>query len=471
MNSEIPAPPRGSSRLLGGIIVVALMFLVAVATQSQWRTRVESWLAGDQGEPGPDSHEHGPLDHPHDHGSEHPGHSADTAIEVSLTGLKNIDFEPIQVGLSDYERTVTLPAMVVERPGHSQIQITAPLSGVVTRVYAVQGAASVPGSPMFEIRLTHEELVAAQRSFLQTAESLDVVKREIERLQEVAQGVVAGKRILEQEYEQQKLEASLRAERQALLLHGLHDAQIDTILKTRELVPSMTVDAPQHDHEDDGCQEAHLFHVQELPVSLGQHVAAGEMLCRIADHCELYIEGRAFEDDAVWLREASRTGRSMRASVVVGRQKVDVIEDLRLLYLADHVDATSRALRFYVRLPNQVVLDRQSENGHRFIAWRFNPGQRMELRVPVETWKNRIVLPVEAVVEEGAESYVYERNGDHFDRVAVHVEHRDQSTVVVANDGALKLGKIVAARGAYQLHLALKNRSTGGVDPHAGHTH
>jgi hypothetical protein len=30
---------------------------------------------------------------------------------------------------------------------------------------------------------------------------------------------------------------------------------------------------------------------------------------------------------------------------------------------------------------------------------------------------------------------------------------------------------VVAANGAYQIHLALKNKSGGAIDPHAGHTH
>jgi cobalt-zinc-cadmium efflux system membrane fusion protein len=43
--------------------------------------------------------------------------------------------------------------------------------------------------------------------------------------------------------------------------------------------------------------------------------------------------------------------------------------------------------------------------------------------------------------------------------------------VVIASDGPLKPGDVVAAGGAYQLHLAIKNKSGGGVDPHAGHNH
>jgi len=453
---------------MAGVVVTVLLLTVA-ATYQLWLPPMRAFVFADQNSREDEADDHSERNH--DHGVEHAGHSDDTAIAVSRAGLKNIDYEPVQIKLSTFERTIVLQAMVVERPGHSQIHITAPLTGVITKVYAVQGAASIPGSPMFEIRLTHEELVAAQRNFLQTAENLDVVQREIDRLKAVSEGVVAGKRVLEQQYERQKLEASLRAERQALLLHGLSDDQIDKILSTRTLVPSLTVYVPAHTHEDGGCPEEHLFHVQRLPVSLGQHVDVGELLCVIADHCELYIEGRAFEDDAMQLREAARKGSLISASIVVDRKQTDVIEGLRLLYLADHVDEKTRAFRFYLRLPNKVALDRQAENGHRFIAWRFNPGQRLELRVPVETWDDQIVLPVEAIVEEGVETYVYERNGDHFDRLEVHVVYRDQTFAVIANDGALKLGKIVVARGAYQMHLALKNRTTGGVDPHAGHTH
>ena len=68
----------------------------------------------------------------------------------------------------------------------------------------------------------------------------------------------------------------------------------------------------------------------------------------------------------------------------------------------------------------------------------------MQLRVPVEQWKNRIVLPVDAIAQEGAETFVFLENGDHFDRRPVHVEHRDQLWAVIANDGSLFPGDTVA---------------------------
>ena len=80
------------------------------------------------------------------------------------------------------------------------------------------------------------------------------------------------------------------------------------------------------------------------------------------------------------------------------------------------------------------------------------------------------MLPIAAIVEEGAEVYLFEQHGDHFDRVSVHVEYRDKDWAVIENDGSL-VGSTVAIAGAYQMHLALKNKASGGVDLHAGHNH
>ena len=95
----------------------------------------------------------------------------------------------------------------------------------------------------------------------------------------------------------------------------------------------------------------------------------------------------------------------------------------------------------------------------------------MQLRVPIEKWEKRIVLPVDAVAQEGAETFVFLENGDHFDQRPVHVEYQDQLWVVIANDGSLFPGDAVALTGAHQMQVALKNAAGGGVDPHAGHNH
>ena len=402
----------------------------------------------------------------------HAGHGADEAdsIKLSEQGLKNVGFKPLRIELGTFVKTVTMPAMVVELPGRSQIDVTAPMTGIVTKIYAIEGEAIIPGQRLFELRLTHEDLVTAQRDFLRTVEELDVVRREIKRLEAVGDGVIAGKRVLDRKYEEQKLVAGLHAQRQGLLLHGITAAQIDDISTTRNLLQSVTISAPLRSNGDKTPRPSHLFHLQELCVKSGQQVAAGVGLGVLADHRNLYIEGMAFEEDAERLNQVAKDNGKVSAVLVLNGKSRGAVENLEILYLSDRVERESRALKFYIALPNVIVRD-QMKNGHRFIGWKFKPGQRMQVRVPVKRLEQRIVLPVDAIVDEGAEIFVFRMNGSRFDRVAVHVEERSQDQVAIANDGALFPGDVVAAAGAYEMYLELKKKAGGGVDPHAGHNH
>ena len=449
------------------VLVVLAVLVAAGATYRLWLPRVQELIAAQRAEPADDHAGHD--DHEgHDHG--HEGHDEANSLELSEVAWKNIGLKTGVVESQTYVKTVSVPAMVVERRGRSQIEITAPLTGIVTRVYPIEGEAIVPGQPLFDLRLTHEDLVTAQRDFLQSAQELDVVKREIARLESVGEGVIAGRRVLEQKYEQQKIEASLHAQRQGLLLHGLSEEQIDEILKSRRLLPKLTVAAPPFDEDADHHDIEHLYHVQSIQVKRGQSVSAGQALAVLADHCLLYVEGQAFEDDAKRLVQAAREGWPIDVSTVGDGHSRGETMQLKVFYVADQVDRDSRALRFYLTLPNELSRD-EKDSGHRFVAWNFRPGQRMEVKIPLsQPWNDQIVLPPEAVVDEGAEAFVFEQNGDHFDRVPVHVVYRDKDAIVVENDGKL-IGSTLAMSGAYQMHLAIKNKAGGGVDPHAGHNH
>jgi len=413
----------------------------------------------------PDDEDHAAkpqYDHPHDDAA---------ALALSKQARGNIGLRLARVELRPFERTITVPGIVVERPGWSMMEITAPMTGVVTRIYPIQGEAVQPGQPLFEVRLTHGDLLQVQTEFLRTIEELDVIGREVARLEKVsADGVIAGKTLLERKYEQQKQEAALRAQRQALLLHGLSQDEVDKIVASRTLLQSLTICAPAR--EAVGTSETHPLQVQQLKVSQGKHVTAGGTLCTLVDYGELYIEGRAFEQDIQAVNRAASARRTV--SAVLGSKSTadeETVRGLRILYLDDKVDSESRAFHFYIEIPNRVVRDDKTPGGRRFVYWQFKPGQRTQVRVPVEQWIDRIVLPVEGVAQEGAEAYVFEANDDHFDRRPVHVEYRDQDWVVIANDGALKVGAMVATSAAHQVQLALKSKAGGGVDPHAGHNH
>jgi cobalt-zinc-cadmium efflux system membrane fusion protein len=462
------------NRLTLGIALAVLLVAslgAAVLTKDRWLPQLRSALGQEALHNSAATDEHVGHDHGDAHNHGHEGHSESASIELSDKGLKNIGFEPYSIEPSAYERTLTLPAIVVERPGRSQVHVTAPLTGIVTTIHAVNGEAVEPGAPLFELRLTHEELVTAQRDYLTTQANLGIVEQEIARLEGLGEGVIAGKRILEQEYEKQKLEVALLAEEQAMLLHGLSEEQITEVRQSRRLFRSLTVRAPALADAGSACQGPHLFTVQRLGVAKGEQVEVGHELAVLSDHCELHVEGQAFEDDASRIRTAADARKSVSARLLKGESPGAVVKGLEVLYVADQIDPESRALKVYLRLANQVAADRSGGDGKRFVEWRYKPGQRMQIGIPVETWENQLVLPATAVVDEGAEAYAYRQNGDHFDQVAVHVLYRDQDSLVIANDGALFPGDTIAGEGAYQMHLAIKNKAGGGVDPHAGHNH
>ncbi|MCA9222898.1 MAG: efflux RND transporter periplasmic adaptor subunit, partial [Planctomycetales bacterium] len=296
----------------------------------------------------PSDHSHADHDHNgHDHANhehtshnhdahEHAGHDEASSLSLSTQGMRNIGLTPDYLkplSLQTFRKSITVPAVIVERPGRTQVQVATPMTGVVTHVHAVQGEAVEPGSLLFQIRLTHEDLVQAQTEFLKTLGELDVEEREIARLRDVTtSGAVAGKLVLEREYARDRLSALLLAQREALRLHGLSEQQVEQIAQQRRLLRELQVFAPSIDaHDEDEIKltarrvqpvafqpeirnpppaadarmadpptdqvptaEAPLV-IQQLNVHKGQSVNAGETLCILADYQELFIEGLAFE--------------------------------------------------------------------------------------------------------------------------------------------------------------------------------
>ncbi len=491
--------PLRLSRIPRAVWFVLGLALLAVAwlTRSAWLPPARNAWAATTGGPAATADQAAHDEHA---GHDHAAHGdAGSKITLSPQAMKNIGLRTGPVTLGPYERTISVPAIVAERAGRTDLVVPAPLTGFVEDVLIGGGQEVSPGDPLFVLRLTNEDVVQAQTEYLKTIESLDVENREIKRLESITSGVIAEKVILERRYARQKLEGLLKAQRQALLLHGMSDAQVDAIARDRRLLREFLISAPQP-HDDADPRHLEREHpelvphppaaappaapeetvsvekvplvVQELPVKRGQSVQAGDALAVLADLRELYVEGRAFARDAAAVTRAAANGWGVTAVPDQGRGDSPGIErkGLEIAYVANAVDPQTRALKFFAILPNEVV--GRSQRGDRaYPTWRYRPGQRLDLRVPVERWTDRIVLPLSAVAEQGPEAYVFVRSGKAFERRPVHVEYRGRDAVVIANDGSVFPGEVVALSAAQQLQMAIQNQAGGGVDLHAGHMH
>lgn len=410
---------------------------------------------------------------------DHLEHEDANLIELSPQARRSIGLTTGSIEIGQFVRTVSIPGIIVERPGRTRTRVVAPLTGIVTQVRVIKGEAVEPGRPLFELRLTHEDLLQAQVEFLRITEELDVVDRELERLRPIVEkGALPQKALLERQYDQQKLRGALRAQRESLLLHGLSSEQVDEVQESRSLRSRLTIVAPEvpvpPSSEPHGSPQPHSDSsgvvVEDLNIEVGRLVTAGDLLLSLSDYSDLYVEGNAFEQDTQLVADALREHSPITAVVESHSPAGIQVPNLKILYLSDQIDVATRTLHFYLDLSNRLVRD-ETINGRRFINWQFKPGQRTQLQVPIEKWPDRIILPPSALVQDGAESYVFQENGNQFFRRPVQVEYRDLHSAVIAQDGSLFPGDVVALTGAAQLQIALKNKAGSAIDPHAGHHH
>ncbi len=419
----------------------------------------------------------------------HAGHahadvSDDNIVVISHQARSNLGVRSKAISTGSYIKYVEIPGVITTWPGRTHVMVTAPMTGVVTSIDVARGQQITSGEPLFTLRLTHEDLVKLQEDFLSQLGRRDVIEKEILRLTSVAQsGAVAGKTLITRQYDLDTLEAGLRAVRQSMLLHGLSETQVSRIEQDRDLIREITVHAPEihqdnslhHDgvpHPPTGSHQ-HIdgeFLVTQLDVHRGESVESGKTLVQLSDYRELLIEGHAFQRDAHLLQNATDHDQSLQAVLERSDEDREIIEGLKIVYIDHEVGRDTRALAFYVSLDNKI--QRQQDQGDRhFVSWHYKPGQRLTLRLPADMIDDVYVVPNEAVADEGPNRYVFIDRGEHFERVPVSIAGRDSIHTAIENDGSLKPVQRIAITRAHQLQMAIQNKSGGGVDPHAGHSH
>lgn len=435
-------------------------------------------------------------------------------VDVSPAAARSLGLRVEPVHFGRYVKHLHIPAVVMEKPGQSGLNVTAPAQGVVRQIYCTPGQAIRPGDRLFTLQLTDEALESAQLIVLDTLTQITVAQRELERVIPLAEsGAVIGRRKLELEYELKKLLSERSARLQELRLRGLSQSQIERMIEQRELVAQIDVHlevaAPQNSQANSSNASAYddldlIFTVEQLDVFPGRAVRKGEELCHISNHRELFLRGEAFAPDVAALHRLRQQDWTVTAFFGddLHRQKLD---GLTITYVDNHVDRQTQTFPFYLAVANEIVAENRDSAGRLFPSWKFKPGQQAHLLIPVDEWSDQWVLPREAVVRSGVESFVFrlenaaeladwqqletslaagppdpatqellqqrlnELTDLEFEPVAVAVIHQDRYQSVIAADGLLHPGQLIAMNQAYQLLLAWKLQQAGGGGHHHDH--
>ncbi|MFH5805871.1 efflux RND transporter periplasmic adaptor subunit [Alienimonas sp. DA493] len=492
--SPAASPRRKRILMYVGATVVAAAFFAAgaVVATPAGRGRLADWLSpassattADQVDEG--AAEAGSTDGP-------------KLLELSRQARQNLGLAVAPVRVGTYTRTLTVPGVLTDRPGVTDRGVTSPAVGTVVTVHAFPGETVPPGGKLFTVRLFSEYLQQSQKELFQAVRDREINKPALDRARQL-EARNAGTRARTEELEgvKKRLEGIIAAQYHDLITRGLTPEQVAGIVRGR-FVSTVDVFAPPAEGDDVDDAPVHVdplaevaaateneaapeneiapadnaasaeaggfrFEVQSLAVELGQQVQAGQLLATLADHRSLFIEGHAFKREAAALARAAE--RHWPVEVEFAEDEAadwpPLNQDFRIRHLANTVDPESRTFDFYVPLENQSRT--YERDGETFTLWRFRPGQRVRLRVPIEEYPGVITLPAGAVVREGPEAFVFQQNGDLFRRLPVRILHEDAREVVLANDGSVPKTAYLAQGSAATLNRVLKAQEAGGEMP------
>lgn len=385
--------------------------------------------------------------------------------DLAITNL-GITAQPLQA--TTYWKTIVVPGMVVDRPGQSDRSIVSPVMGVVQAIHHLPGESVTPGQSLFTLKLLSETLHQAQSELYKTQQSIKLAEAQRERYSQ-AGNAIPEVRLVDINQQITRLEIAVRAARQELITRGFTIEQIDGVAEGKfvkemqAVVPPFSgmkpASQPLKGTNDAGDTEH--YEIQELKAELGQQVQAGQLLCTLANHHYLAIEGHAFRDETPLLERTVKENWPVEVDFQEpeGSGWPATTQTFHIKYLANTIDPVNRTFAFRLPLTNESRTVKLGDTTQ--TLWRFRPGQKLRLQVRIEELKNVWVVPKDAITRDGIESYLFTQNVNTFVRMPVKVLLQDRQKVILAADGTTPAGIYVAQSAAAQLNRMLKSNSSG----------
>jgi cobalt-zinc-cadmium efflux system membrane fusion protein len=298
----------------------------------------------------------------------------------------------------------------VVAPTNAISVVSSTVSGVVQTVnisslQAVQPATTVA-------TLFSQQLLEIQRDYLQLSTQARLAKEKQERDEALFKDDIIALSRLQESRAAATLAAVAASERhQALRAAGMSAAQLRSILSTHALSPYLSVSA--------GVRGT----VLELKLANGQHVEAGMPLATIAKDTELWIEFQASRQQA----EQIRLGDQLQIKGCKANAA-----NAKVIAISPQIIGSNQSTLIRARASGQdacLKLNQFAEASHS--SSQRNP--------------DSLGVPSAAIVRNGADSYVFVRNGTGFEAVKVQVTTGSADKTWVS--GKLKTGDAVAVKG------------------------
>jgi cobalt-zinc-cadmium efflux system membrane fusion protein len=307
---------------------------------------------------------------------------------------------------------------VVDLPPDRRASVSAQLAGTLDWVGVDRGQQVKAGQEI--ARVSSLELQTMQLDLLKADLELRLTEDTLGRLRKMQESVAARK-LWETESRRNVLRQTAETLGRKLLALGLSAGQLDALRGRQELVRSLPVRATISGR------------VARFDRALGQALKAEEVLFEVHDLSEPLIQGFVAESDLIHVRPGQRARVRLTADPAF-------VGDAAVLRSGRVFGSDSRILSVWVKLDRPPATPLLHNQLARLTLVRGRAGEG-------------VAVPPQAVVQEGARSFVFVRRKDGaFDRRAVELGAADDRLVLVT--GGLSEGEPVAVAGATALQTA-----------------
>jgi cobalt-zinc-cadmium efflux system membrane fusion protein len=163
--------------------------------------------------------------------------SAETTLELAASQLSSIKIEPVgsyrflvekdAVGSIDFDEDLSVPVF----PAYQ---------GTIIETFSELGAKVQKGQPLYTIK--SPDLIQAESTLIGAAATLDLTNKELARVRDL--GGVAEREKEQAISDQQTAEGALKAARDAVLVFGKTNAEVDQMIASRTIDPALVVRSP-----------------------------------------------------------------------------------------------------------------------------------------------------------------------------------------------------------------------------------
>jgi RND family efflux transporter MFP subunit len=342
-------------------------------------------------------------------------------VELDEAAAASISLKTAVVGSRAIARTVKLTG-AVQVPPDSRAFIGSRVEGKIANVYVNVGDVVKAGQVLATVQ--SPEFETLQVELLRAAAELPVAEAASARLKKLIEIEAVSQKDVQNavaQYEAKRSEVAGLRERLEIL--GLSKAQIENLQKTQELARALPVSALL------------TGTVVNRTAVAGSPVSTSGPIFEIDNFATVWIEGDVFEG------QLSEVRPGLPAAVTVPAYPGQVFEGM-VQNIIPSLDPEKRTARLRVVLSNLKGL--------------LKPGMFATLSITVGKEPSGVVVPIEALIEQGGSVFVFVKNGEQFAKQDVVVSARDDryaqiSWGLVPNDVVVTDGKMqVYTKSLYQ---------------------